>query len=74
MIEKVLKIANNFFGTNVSQDMKIGDIENWDSLGHINFFMALEEEFKIKFSPDEVIENDSIEKIIKLINTKQNHE
>lgn len=31
-------------------------IDNWDSLRHMNLVMALEEEFGVQFSTDEVIE------------------
>ena len=29
-------------------------IENWDSLGHLNFMLALEERFGIEINPDEI--------------------
>ena len=31
-------------------------IESWDSLKHMNLVVALEEEFEIEFSDDEIIE------------------
>ena len=71
MENKVIEIASELFNASISKDSKIGDIDSWDSLGQLNLFMALESELNINFSPDEVIENDSIEKIILLINSKK---
>ncbi len=68
--KKVIDLATEFFNKNISLKNKIGDIEEWDSLAQINLFMFLEEKLDMKFSADEVIENNSIEKIISLIKNK----
>jgi len=68
MEEKIIKIASDLFGEKVALDTKIGDIDAWDSLGQINLFIAIESELGLSFDPDDVIENNSIEKIIDLIN------
>lgn len=73
MEQKIIDIAIKLFGQNVTKETKIGDIDNWDSLGQINLFMALESEIGLNFKPEEVIENDSIKKIIALIESKQNN-
>lgn len=70
MQEKVLKIASDVFSTPINRDDKIGCCEAWDSLGQLNLFMALEGEFGVKFSPDEIINTDSIEAIVELIKSK----
>lgn len=70
MEEKVLKIAKELFDHEVTIDSKLGDIEQWDSLGQINLFMAIENELSINCEPNEVIENDSIKKIIFLLKNK----
>jgi acyl carrier protein len=70
MEDKIINIASELFGEEVTKDTKIGDIESWDSLGQINLFMAIESELDIKVSPDEIIENDSIAKIIDLLKNK----
>lgn len=72
MESKVINIANDLFNTDlITRDSVIGDIEQWDSLGQINLFMAIEEEFSISCEPEEVIASDSIIKILELIKTKQ---
>jgi len=70
MEDKVINIASELFGVEVTKDTKIGDIESWDSLGQINLFMAIESELGIKVSPDEIIENDSIIKIVELLKNR----
>jgi acyl carrier protein len=71
MENKIIEIANELFNAPVSKDTKIGDIDSWDSLGQLNLFMALESKLNMNFAPDEVIENDSIEKIILLVESKK---
>ena len=36
--------------------LKAGDFEEWDSLGHLNFLLAVERHFKIKFSMEQMTE------------------
>lgn len=38
----------------VSRSMTATDVEDWDSLNHINLIVAIEREFKIKFTTAEV--------------------
>jgi len=71
MENEIIKIASELFETEINIESKIGDIENWDSLGQINLFMAIESDLGLSFDPDDVIANDSIKKIIKLINHNQ---
>jgi acyl carrier protein len=66
MREKILSIASELFGEKVTIDTKIGDFEKWDSLGQINLFMAIESELNLKFDLEDVIESNSIKKIILL--------
>jgi acyl carrier protein len=36
------------------KEMTADDVENWDSLTHINLIVALEKEFRIRFTTSEV--------------------
>jgi acyl carrier protein len=67
MEDKIIKIAADLFGVEVTRNSKIGDFQAWDSLGQINLFMAIENELGLFFDPDAIIENDSIEQIILLL-------
>ena len=46
------------------------NVKSWDSLKHMNLIMALEEEFSIKFSDDEIIELMNYKLINLIINEK----
>lgn len=74
MENKIIEIASELFEAKINKDSKIGDVEKWDSLGHINLFMVIESEFELNFDPDDVIESDSIIKIIDLINRNLDNE
>jgi acyl carrier protein len=71
MKEKVINIAKEVFQNDVNENSKIGDFDSWDSLGKLNLFMALESELDVKFSHEEIIDSDSVEKIVTLIESKK---
>lgn len=70
MEDKIIQIAENIFDDKISMYSKIGNPQNWDSLGQLNLMMAIEKELGIKFNPDEVIESDTIEKIVNVVKSK----
>jgi acyl carrier protein len=51
-------------------DLKMGDIEEWDSLGNFNLLLAFEEFYSIRFSMDEMADLKSIVNIINSIERK----
>jgi acyl carrier protein len=71
MKEKVINIAKEVFQNDVNENSKICDFDSWDSLGQLNLFMALESELDVKFSHEEIIDSDSVEKIVTLIESKK---
>ena len=70
MENKIIQIAKEMFNDEINIDSKIGDLQIWDSLGQLNLFMAIESNLNIKFSIEEIIQSDSIRKIVKLIENK----
>ncbi len=44
-------------------NLKMGEIEPWDSFAHINLVLALENSFGIEFSSDEIGELTSVPKL-----------
>ena len=46
------------------------NVKSWDSLKHMNLILALEEEFSIEFSDDEIIELMNFKLINLIINEK----
>lgn len=51
-------------------DTKLRELENWDSFGHIQFMIAIEEMAKVKFSTDEVQNVDTPGELMDLISRK----
>ena len=67
--QKLKEVLSRIF--NISLDMIAEDaspdtIENWDSLRHMNLVLALEEEFNVEFTDDQVVEILSY-KLIKIV-------
>lgn len=52
------------------QDLKLGDIDGWDSLGNFNLLLAFEEFYDVRFSMDEMADLKSIAKIIDALKAK----
>ncbi len=50
----------------INEDSSMDNIISWDSLGHMNLILALEDEFKITI-PDEDAGNISSYKLIKIV-------
>lgn len=48
------------------------DIPSWDSISHLLLIMKLETVFNVKFKTDEVIEIDSIQKCIEIVESSVN--
>lgn len=60
MEEKVINLLEKIFNVNLTgkaySDITPDSIEYWDSVGHLNLIVALEEEFDIVFEPEEIEE------------------
>jgi len=56
--------------SSLNGDAKAGTIEAWDSMGHLELFMAIESQWKVKFSTDEIVNLSSLSKIAENISTK----
>jgi acyl carrier protein len=54
----------------VSDDMSFGYTKNWDSLRHMNLILALEDEFGVTFTDEEVVEMISVPLIVEILNGK----
>jgi acyl carrier protein len=55
----------------VADDSSPASLPQWDSLGHLDLVMALENYFKVKFTLDEIIELQNVAIIRELIQKKQ---
>lgn len=59
METKLKNVMASIFGVDVSyiaENASPDNIENWDSLRHMNLIVALEEEFSVRFDEEEMVE------------------
>lgn len=68
--EKVKELIANVLNVSVDEvtdDTEIGELEEWDSLHNVQILVALEEEFRIKMTPDLLMDLETVEDIVDLI-------
>lgn len=56
--------------TNVTLESTIGDFPGWDSMGHLTILQQVEEEFDINFEPEEMMELEDANDIVKAVESK----
>ncbi|MDP6173589.1 MAG: acyl carrier protein [Rhodospirillales bacterium] len=66
IISRVFKIAPE----DISEDLAAGDHENWDSVGHLELIMQIEEQFDFQFSMEEITELTSAKALDEALKTK----
>lgn len=52
---------------NITPEMTRDDVKGWDSLGILNLMAALDEEFNIQMSENELFETQSVKDILELL-------
>ena len=65
-IRKIL--VNTFNNSSIPEDitnLKMGDLDEWDSLGNFNLIMAVEQEYQIQFDIDCIENMTSVSEIMK---------
>ena len=50
-----------------NEELTAGDIEEWDSLGHVNLLSAIEKEFNVAFDVGDAIEIESIGDLLDML-------
>ena len=60
---KSLSIDSNKFNENI----KYNEIPEWDSIGHMTLISGLEEEYKISFETDDIVDFSSFKKGITIL-------
>ena len=70
IFKKTFKNHNDKFLSNMSAN----DIEEWDSLNHLNLTMLISKEFNISLEFDEIMNMDTIGDVKKIVNKKINEQ
>tara|TARA_B100000029_G_C17287441_1_gene855738 strand:+ start:198 stop:440 length:243 start_codon:yes stop_codon:yes gene_type:complete len=64
---EIFKKSLNINDEKFNKSLKYNEIEEWDSIGHMALIAALEEEFKISFETDDIIDFSSFEKGVEIL-------
>ena len=73
MEDRVKKVMSDVFNIDVSlinNESSPDNIENWDSLKHMNLIIALEEEFEIEFDDGEIVDSMNFALILNILKSK----
>ncbi len=73
VVEQVREIVSDIFQIAIEQvnlDSSPETIEAWESIQHLNLVLALEQEFGVSFSPEEMATMLSVEAISQLVSEK----
>ncbi len=77
--EEIFERLNNVFRDvfddetiEVNENTTADDIEDWDSLEHINLIVAVEQEFGIKFNMGEVTTMKNVGDMVNIIMSRKN--
>ena len=63
-------LVDTFTNTNIPEnidDLKIGDFEEWDSIGNFNLILAVEQKYKVQFDMENLDKIKSIKDIKKFL-------
>ncbi len=72
--QQVKEIVANVSGVDVNEvtlQSAIGDFPQWDSMGQMAILQQVEETFNISFEPEEMMEIEDVNDIIKAVEAKQ---
>ena len=71
--DKIKSVMSTVFDLpvdNINKSSSPDNIASWDSLKHMNLVVALEEEFRIEFLEDEILDMMNFELIFNILSTK----
>ena len=69
-LRKKLAEIFNIKEKEISSEQDSSTIESWDSLTQMDLVLGLEEEYKIDLATDEIVDLDSIFKIVEMLKRK----
>ena len=72
--EDVRRVVGDVLGVDPSAlgpDASPETVPGWDSVQHLSLIIALEQEFSVRFAPEEIEEAVSLQVIVELVQRKQ---
>jgi acyl carrier protein len=58
----------------VTESFSYGDIPEWDSMGHMNIMMALEEKFQVQITADTITQLVSVPAIVSYLSESEKND
>ena len=71
--EKVIEIIAGVLEvqpSEISLESTVGDFPTWDSLGQLNILQSVQDEFGVEFEPEEMMDIEDVNDIIKAVESK----
>lgn len=71
--DKIIEIVANVLEVKPEQitlESAIGDFPKWDSLGQLNILQNVEDEFDVEFEPEEMMDIEDVNDIVKAVESK----
>lgn len=66
-LRDIMSAALDIPPVSIKENSTMGDIEEWDSLGHVHIMVALEQAFDLYMDVDEFAELDSVPAILEFL-------
>ena len=69
-VQKAFSCAFEVAPDSVTINTVPGDIRAWDSMGHVTLASSLEQEFKLTFDVDELMDMENVREIVRIVQAK----
>jgi len=69
-LEKVFQHVFDDPAIRIYEEMTADDLEDWDSVMHINLLVTIEKEFDVRFTTEDVMETANVGQFISLLEKK----
>ncbi len=69
-LQEIMAAALELPESAIKENSTMGDIEEWDSLGHVHIMVALEQAFDLYMDVDDFAELDSVPAILKFLKSE----
>lgn len=70
MNDLILLVRQQFPQANVNAHSALGSFPEWDSLGHFNLLLLIEQHYSVRFEPNELVELKSLADIQQALQSK----
>jgi acyl carrier protein len=62
-LPKIIATALQIPASRISPDLKMGDVEEWDSVAHLGLVVEIESSYGISFTAEEIMELTSVKSL-----------